>query len=221
MNALKCALVFTLALVCGQAAAFTPQLSQADIQEAVQAGTEMASRERGYHLQDWVLYGVEDPFLILPEQGEVEAVIVATPFELLRYQSFLHAFQGKAFTPEQAQELAAELEDTISFQVFVHAPAPGDEYRDFLSAFTMAAFTVAGDESLAPLSIETFGPAQDFYNLPDAAVQIRYLGYVTFRFDLGSLEESAGNFGNLTGTFTLTDSSGQDYSFEVDLSEYR
>jgi hypothetical protein len=221
MNALKCALLSSVALAFAWAAAFTPELSESDIQEAVEAGTQMVSQRSGYHLQDWVLYGIADPLSILPGQGEVEAVIVATPFELLRYQAFLVAFQDKTFTAEQADALAAELKDTVSFQVFVHAPAEGDQYRDFLSGFTKASFTASDGTDLTPVKIDTFGPAQDFYNIPGGTVQIRYLGYVIYRFDLSSLNEPAGNLANLTGTFSLTDTTGQAYSYDVDLSKYR
>lgn len=221
MKALKYALISSTALLLAWSAAFTPELSESDIQEAVTMGTQMVSQRSGYHLEDWVLFGVTDPLSILPEQGEIEAVIVATPFELVRYQSFLVTFQNKAFTTDQANTLAAQLKDTIAFQVFVHAPGVGDQYRDFLSDFTKASFTALNGEDLTPVKIDTFGPAQDFYNIPGSAVQIRYLGYVLYHFDLSSLNESAANLANLTGTFSLTDSAGQAHSYDVDLSKYR
>ena len=224
MNVLRirtCLIVLGVALVFNVAAAFDPQLSPAEVQRAVQAGAQMATPASGYKLQAWVLFEVKDPFIIHPQQGLVEAVITGTPFERLRYASYLAAFQGQTLKPAAAQKLAAQLDNTVTFIVFAHAPGGGDQYRDFLKGFRAASLSVNGSgETLKPVHTEIVGPAQDFYNVPGKAAEFRWLGNVAFRFDLKPLTSKNIALSKLGATFSFTDSAGQHYHFPVKLGNY-
>lgn len=214
----------TLLVALGLALLATPglaadlELSQDEVQEALQAGQELAAkRSSGYQVEDWVLYDVKDPFTIERGQGEVEAVIVGTPFERLRYRSYLEAYQGSDFGLEQARQAADELANTVTFVVFAHAPSAGEAEQDFLERFGEATLELSGT-SLSTGVTDTFGPAQDFYNVP-GGTEFRWLGTVSYRFDLSGL--AAKDAGSLSGTLSFSDSSGQRYSYDVDLSDYR
>lgn len=211
-----------IALLMSVAVAFDPQLSDDEVEAARQEGAQLAStRQSGYQLQDWVLYDVEDPFTISEGQGEVEAVTVGTPFERLRYRSYLENYQGNDFTSEDAQQVAEQLANTVTFVVYAHAPSAGVEQQDFLEEFGEATLQLSGGEQLTPSSVETFGPAQDFYSVEGGATEFRWLGTVSYRFDLSGLSNRAGGIGDLSGTLVFADSTGREYSFDVDLSNYR
>ena len=212
--------VLGVALFVNVAAAFDPHLPPSEVRRAVAAGERMATPSSGYKLQNWVLFDVKDPFTIGPNQGTVEAVVVGTPFERLRYASYLAAFQGTPLKPEEAQQQAADLDNTVSFIVFAHAPGTGDQYRSFLQGFRGASLNLegAGGQKLKLVHTEITGPAQDFYNVPGKAAEFRYLGNVAFKFGLGQV----GRKGALAkATFSFTDSTGQNYRFPVELGRYR
>ena len=213
-------LVLGVALFVNVAAAFDPHLPPGEVQRAVAAGKQMATPSSGYKVQNWVLFDVKDPFTIGPNQGTVEAVIVGTPFERLRYASYLAAFQGTPLKPKEAQQEAAALDNTVSFIVFAHAPGTGDQYRSFLESFHAARLNFGGanGQKLKPAQAKITGPAQDFYNVPGKAAEFRYLGNVAFKFDLGSLGRQAGM---AKATFSFTDSTGRNYRFPVELGQYR
>ena len=212
--------VLAVALFVNVAAAFDPHLPPSEVQRAVAAGKQMATPSSGYKVQDWVLFDVKDPFTIGPNQGTVEAVIVGTPFERLRYASYLAAFQGTPLKPKEAQQKAAALDDTVSFIVFAHAPGTGDQYRNFLQSFRAARLNVKGAKGpiLKSVHTEIVGPAQDFYNVPGKAAEFRYLGSVAFKFNLGQLGRKGAS---AKAAFSFTDSTGQTYHFPVTLGQYR
>lgn len=215
-----CLFVLGVALLVNVAAAFDPHLPPSEVQRAVAAGERMVTPSSGYKVQDWVLFDVKDPFTIGPNQGTVEAVVVGTPFERLRYASYLAAFQGTPLEPKEAQQKAAALDNTVSFIVFAHAPGTGDQYRSFLQGFRAARlnFEGTGGQRLEPTHTEITGPAQDFYNVPGKAAEFRYLGNVAFRFSLGQLGSKRAL---AKATFSFTDSTGQNYRFPVELGRYR
>ena len=219
MNAFRqlVTVLLSLSVLASVAFAFDAQLSQQEVQEAVQAGRQLVSPSSGYKVQDWVLYDVKDPYAIQPGQGDVEAVIVGTPFERLRYQSYLQAYQNKTFSADEAQQKATDLADTVTFVVFAHSQGASEQYRDFLDGFSGAQLQVSG-QTLQPAQVETFGPAQDFYNVAGKAAEFRFLGTANFRFDLSGFGD---NPGTLQGTFSFTAPSGKPYSFDVDLSNFR
>ena len=207
-------------MLLGAIVAFTPELSQEDVQAAVDSGNAMISPEHGYTVKDYVLFDVPDPLVITPDEGEVEAVVVGTPFERLQYASYLSHYQGPALTPEEAQQKADDLNNTVHFIAFAHAPSGEEKYRDFLSAFGPATLTTA-DTTLSATDVTTFGPAKDAYTIQGKQTEFLWLGYVDYTFDLAPLAAQGVDISALQGTLAFSDSSGRKYSFEVDLSKYR
>ena len=82
--------------ITSPAFAFDASLSHAQVSQAVQAGQhEAQSTKHGFTVKQYVLFGVKDPLSITPGEGEVDAVIVGTPREMLRYRSYLASFQNE------------------------------------------------------------------------------------------------------------------------------
>lgn len=189
------------------------QLTQEAIQEASTQGKDLVSQALGYELQDWVLWDDDDPFLLHPDEGQIEAVIVGTPFERLRYQSYLATYQDKQFDAEQQAE---KLVNRLSFVVFAHSEASAEENRNFLSQFTEVKLEL-DSLTLRPVDKSLLGPAQDFYTIPGQGAEFRFLGSISFHFDLTELD----NPGEGTGSFSFTAPSGQDYTYEFNLANYQ
>ena len=207
-------------LLLGATVAFTPVLSQKDVQAAVSSGKAMLSPKHGYVVKDYVLFDVSDPLVITPDEGEVEAVVVGTPFERLQYASYLSHYQGPGLTTAKAQQKAKALKNTVHFVAFAHAPSGEEKDRNFLSQFSPATLTTGGN-TLSAAHADTFGPAKDFYTVQGKQTEFLWLGYVDYTFDLASLAAQGVAVANLQGTLEFTDSSGRAYSFEVDLRNYR
>ncbi len=218
---LPVAMTFAAGLaLCAPAQAFQPKLSASDAQAAVAEGMKQAKdATHGYVVADYVLYDRKDPLRIEPGDNLVDAVIVGTPREQLLYQSYLTSFQGKTLSAEQTQKLTNEANGTLEFRVFAHANSSKPEDKDFLSQFSPAKLALKGGKTLTAENPDIFGPSQDFFIVNGNRHAFRWLGSVTYRFDLNDLAQSA-DFSGLSGTLTFTDSSGHDYSFDVDFSKY-
>ena len=212
--------ILSFVLLLGLITAFTPELSQKDIRAAVDSGNKMISPKHGYIVKDYVLFDVPDPLVITPDEGEVEAVIVGTPFERLQYSSYLTRYQGSDLTQAKAQQQARMLSNTVHFVAFAHAPSGEEKDRNFLAKFSKATLTTGGD-TLSAASVDTFGPAKDFYTVQGKQTEFLWLGYVDYTFNLAPLAAQGVNLSQLQGTLKFSDSSGKAYSFKVDLSNYR
>ena len=142
------------------------QREQAENRPGQQAGQhEAQSTKHGFTVKQYVLFGVKDPLSITPGEGEVDAVIVGTPREMLRYRSYLASFQNEPLSRKAADKIASELDGPIHFTVFAHAPSGKPKDQDFLKQFSNFRFTTAGGKALQPASRTTFGPARDFFNV--------------------------------------------------------
>ncbi len=210
-------LAIALLLTAARALAIDLQLGPDAIQEAADAGKQEVSRQHGYRAGAYVLWDDDDPLTIEPGEGQVEAVLVGTPFERLRYRSYLQNYQGKPFGPREARQAAQGLEDTVTFVVFAHAQGATQEDRDFLQQFSDATLAIEEGPTLAPAEVDTFGPSQDFYTVAGKAAEFRYLGSLSIRFDLSGVEGASAAM----GTFSFTTPHGEARSFEVDFSRYR
>ncbi len=201
--------------------AFSPTLSPDEVKQAVEQGKQMASdHSHGYQVKDWVLFDVKDPLRITPDEGQVEAVVVRTPFEFVRYRSYLNNWTGRGYTDQQAKELAAKSDDQLRLLVYGHSAESGPEGKDFLQKFTGAQLKLSDGTVIKPTGSDVFGPAQDFYNVEGQESAIRWLGYRAFVFDFGKLDFSPDRVASLKGTFSFTDPQGKDYSLDLDLAKY-
>ncbi len=208
--------VLTWTLVAAPALAFSPVLTPAETQAAIEQGRGAAAAHLGYDAAGYLLYSVPNTLLLAPGQGSVDAVIVGTPFERVTYASYLAAFQDSTASSDAVATAAAP--DTVDFVVFAHSADPKDQA--FLRRFRSASVTVAG-HVLPSASQTVFGPAEDFYTTSQGKRVPRWLGYGSFRFDLRTLATAGVDISRLKGTFGVIDPYGRHYSFAFDLSKYR
>jgi len=199
------------------ASGFEPVLRSVERQAAIDAGKSAALAHRGYSVASYTVYAVPDALAITPGEGAIDAVVVGTPFERVKYASYLAHFQGQAPSPKDVEEAATPNE--IEFVVFAHSSGKLDPA--FLSHFTSVSLSISGRTPLAPISRSTFGPTVDFYNVVGKGREERWLGYDTFAFDLRSLKVQGVDIARLGGTFAVIDPNGHKYSLPFDLSKYR
>ncbi len=197
-----------------RAAALTPVLSTNEITEAVAAGAALAKAGHGYPMSQYKLFAVKDTLSILPGQGALDAIVVATPYERLRYESYLNGYQHKAMS---AHDIAGNLKGhahSVEFIMFVHSA--DSEKRDFLGHIGAANVVLANGKTLGAPVYDRFGPTLDFYNVVGRGRELRWIGYVGARFAL-----TGADAGGMHGTLSFSDDEGKRYHFPFDLSRYR
>jgi hypothetical protein len=197
-------------------AAYQSRLTTADTKAAIAAGVALQSAHAGFEAQAYVAFAVRDALQISPGDGSIDAIVVATPFERLRYASYLAAFQGESLSAPAIRDAANP--DALDFVVFAHSSAAEDQ--DFLHRFGSVSFRIAG-VTLRPTSVSTFGPAEDFFNTPSGAREPRMLGYATFRFHVRSMQTKDANVASAKGALTIVDPYGRRYDLAIDLAKYR
>lgn len=195
----------------------TPVLSARDTAQARAQGIAAAQRRRGYDDRAYQLFAVPDTLRIARGQGLVDAILVGTPYERTRYACYFAAFQQETCSPGQAQTIARGLRDTVAFIVFVHSRSDKREERNFLGTYRDAAIE-AGGRRIAVMQTVPFGPALDNYTMEDKGVVMRWVGSVTFRFDVRSAGRA---LERLHGTLVFRDESGREQRYPFDLSRYR
>ncbi len=195
--------------------AFDATLTSAERQAAVRAGKAFALAHQGYPVSSYVIYSVPDALTIPPGGGSVDGVVVATPFERVRYASYLAFTQNSA--PGAVDIVRAAAADEVDFLIFAHSSANLD--RTFLAKFGEATLLSAHDVRLAPFTQTSFGPALDFYNVAGKGRQPRWVGYETIRFDLGPLRTRGIDASRFRGALNFVDPYGRAYSLKFDLSQ--
>lgn len=196
---------------------FEPVLSPIERQTALDEGKKIALAHNGYSVTGYTVYAVPDALAITPGEGAIDAVVVGTPFERVKYASYVAHFQSQEPLPSDVA--AATTSNEIDFVVFAHSS--GKQNQSFLSHFTAVSLDIPGRARLAPVSKSSFGPAIGFYNVVGKGREERWLGYDTYAFDLGPLKRQGVDIARLVGRFRVTDPYGRTYSFVFDLSKYR
>jgi hypothetical protein len=198
------------------ASAYRSTLTPADMKAAVAAGAGMAAKHAGYSAQEYIAFAVRDALVLEPGEGSIDAVVVGTPFERVRYAAYLSAFEGDA--PASSETSAAADPDYLDFIVFAHSSAKDDQ--DFLRRFGPVTLRIGG-LTLRPASMSTFGPAEDFFTVRGGARELRMLGYATFRFAVSGTAGSPRDIPRSTGKLVIVDPYGRRYDIEIDLAKYR
>ncbi|MEJ2665502.1 MAG: hypothetical protein P8Z81_00115 [Deinococcales bacterium] len=216
-----------LLALAGTALAFSPTLSSAQVTSAVKQGQSLVSPKHGYPWKHYLLKQFDGGIDLTKSQmnAEIDAIAVGTPYERVRYQSYIDTYQGSPLTTKDANALASRYASTVQFIVFAHSPAVGAKYQDFLTKFGHATLDIQGGGTLEAAKQGTFGPARDFYDVTSGKGSVPepkflWLGYVSYRFNLRPLAKQGTNVSNLKGTLTFTDSQGQKTSLTVDLGNY-
>jgi hypothetical protein len=74
--------------------AFTPALAQ----RAAREGAAMADARASYAVAPWVIYQSKNPLRATHGRAGVDAIVIETPYERVRYYGYLHRLQGDAIT---------------------------------------------------------------------------------------------------------------------------
>ncbi|HZZ64331.1 MAG TPA: hypothetical protein VFE17_02440 [Candidatus Baltobacteraceae bacterium] len=170
----------------------------------------MAHEHGAYAVAPWVLYQSADPLRAAHGQAGVDAVIVETPFERVRYEAFLDAIQGLTVTPGMVSSMARQARSSIGFLVYAHSRT--DEDHNFLQGFSPGVLILSTGARVPDDQIVRFGPSSDFYDVGTFREQ-RWVGSITYRFPLRSCDER--------GRFDFSDPYGHRYDLPFDLSRFR
>ena len=178
-------------MLCG--AGFT----DAAARQAAARGVGMVAHHLPYSVRPWLLYQSRDPLSAVHGRAGIDAVVVATPYERVRYHAYLDALQDIRVTPAMVEAMRRKARNSVGFLVYAHSRTSLD--RTFLAAFRPAPAT-------------HFGPALDFYDVGSFREQ-RWVGSVTYRFPVRNCSEQ--------GVLHFTDGEDARYRFAYDLSRYR
>ncbi len=173
----------------------------------------MADAREPYAMRPWVLWGSKDPLRAVHGRAGVDAVIVETPYERVRYEAYLQRLQGLPLGVAEIERFRREAEGHLGFVVFGHSRSGETDDRTFLARFTDAQFAL-GAALIPATQRTTFGPSLDLYDVGTFREE-RYTGSVTYRFAIAEPGCSG------RGTMTFRDADGRPYAFVVDLSHYR
>ena len=180
-----------LAMLCG--ASFTARAAQ----QAAFDGARLARAHAAYGVKPWVLYQSKDPLSAVHGKAGVDAVIVETPYERVRYDAFLQALQGLPVRPNDVARWRRHAQNEFGFLVYAHSRSETD--RRFLQRFV-------------PAPSVHFGPSLDFYDVGTFREQ-RWTGSLTYRFPARACDAR--------GTFAFAGPYGKRYRFAYDLGAYR
>ena len=237
----KCTLLVltALGLSLGPALAFQPVLSTEEVQKALKEGSAMNTPRNGYILSDYLLKEYNDGLSLKPGDGEVDAIIVATPYERVRYFGYLESIQRKPVTDAALNAVVDRYKNKLTFVVFTHSPYTVDQeveqwtkaygsgkitdeeghtrQRSYLDEYKEATLEVGGKTYTAKPSVD--GPYTDIFSIQGSRPQSRFLGLIHYSFDLSDLAVSGKVSG--TGRLSFKDSQGKTvYSETVDLGKY-
>jgi hypothetical protein len=231
----------SILLLWGLSLAFAVQLdlSPQDLQRAIREGMAMNTPTNGYLLKDYLLKEYNSGVSLKPGAGEVDAVVVATPYERVRYTSYLEALQQRPMTTAKARAVLGQYRGKVTFVIFAHSPYTVDaeveqflqaygstsiedakghtRQRSFLDNYKSATLEVGGKTYTARPSVD--GPYTDIFSIQGSRPESRYLGLISYSFDLGR-QATGGRLG-AKGILRFKDSLGKtEYVLDVDLSRY-
>lgn len=170
----------------------------------------MAQRRGSYSVAPWVLYQSADPLRAVHARAGIDAIIVETPYERVRYEAYLDRLQGDPVAPRAVAKMRSDAKSEVGFLVYAHSRSEDD--RSFLAAFHSAFITPQGGGRISELQTVRFGPSDDFYDVGTFREQ-RWVGSITYRFALTSCSQR--------GTLYFSDGYGRHYAFPFDLARYR
>ncbi|HET9029983.1 MAG TPA: hypothetical protein VFN49_07380, partial [Candidatus Aquilonibacter sp.] len=138
--------------------AFTPALAE----QAAREGAAMADAHDAYGVRPWLIYQSKDPLRAVHGKAGVDAIVIETPYERVRYYAYLHRLQGDSLSHALEMQLYEQARDRLGFVVYAHSKAATDQH--FLSHFSRALLTSpSGIARSGRRAI--FGPSSDFYDV--------------------------------------------------------
>lgn len=216
-----------------QVSAYEPVLENDEVKRAIQMGTEMVSPKSGYRVQDYLLHEYIKDVRLRPNDPEVNAITLSTPFEALRYNAYVAKYQRKELSPEEVKKVTAETAHTLTANVYAHSPftveeeleqflrayedeSQGDnaEQQSFMDFYSDATLQI-GDQTLtAEKAVD--GPYQDQFSPFSGTPEFRFLEVVRYTFDLSGVDTKGKQ-----GTLTFSDFSKRRYSDVIRFDRFK
>jgi hypothetical protein len=178
-------------MLCG--AGFTPAAAQ----QAASDGVRLVRDHEPYGVTPWLLFQSGDPMRAIRGRAGIDAVIVETPYERVRYQAYLQALQGFSVPAAMVQMWRRQAENEAGFIIYAHSRSQLD--RKFLQRFR-------------PHPAVIFGPSDDFFDVGTFREE-RWVGSLTYRFRVRRCTDA--------GAFSFTGPYGTHYRLPYDLRAYR
>jgi hypothetical protein len=161
-----------------------------------------------------VLWDRQDALRAARGRADLDAVIVETPYERVRYEAYLQRLQGLPLGAAQVARWTREARGRFGFIVYAHSRTGDDAERAFLDRFSQASVAYPGGAPLVSDQRAAFGPGPDFYDV-GAFRETRYTGSLTYRFPAPNGTCAP------RGTLRFRDGNGRAYAFPFDLRRYR
>lgn len=170
----------------------------------------MVRDHSAYSVSPWLLYQSADPLRAQHGRADIDAVIVETPYERVRYEAYLDALQGISVTPAAVRNMRAEAASRVGFLAYAHSRSELD--RKFLAEFRPAYILLPNGTRQNDSEVVRFGPSDDFYDVGTFREE-RWVGSIDYRFALVQCSER--------GRLRMTDAYGRAYDFKFDLGRHR
>ena len=122
--------VLLLALACasgGVASGMDAVLNPSQLRQAVHAGSSMVGPTNGYVADPYVLHEYTNGIRIDPTSPLVDALTIGTPYERVRYYSYLEAYQRKPVIQANARKVEQQNANRLTIIAFTHSPVSVDE----------------------------------------------------------------------------------------------
>ncbi len=161
-----------------------------------------------------MLWDRQDTLRAVRGRADLDAVIVETPYERVRYEAYLQMLQGLPFGAAQLARWTREAGGRFGFIVYAHSRSSDDAERSFLARYSPATVTYPNGTTLVANERAVFGPGPDFYDVGTFR-DTRFTGSLTYRFAAphGACEPQ--------GTLRFRDAYGRAYAFRFDLRRFR
>lgn len=204
-----------LGIVSGIAApVFAANLAPSTQEIAVAAATGKAQvkADGGYPLRDHLLYAVKDARGIDPADGEVDAIIVATPLERTRHAAYIAERTGRSLSPQAAYTSTELPTGYVSILVFAHGKDAEDD--SFPKRFGQASL-IFPDGIIDAVDTDRGEPSEAVYPLATVNRQ-RNVATITYRFNLSQWPDA----GRRSGRLVFIDGDGKRFDLPLDLSRF-
>jgi hypothetical protein len=195
-------------------AAIACVLSSADADHAAREGAVMAQAHEAYAVRPWLLWDRKNPFAADRGHAGLDAVVVETPYERVRYAAYLQRLQALPVTKDEIEQWRRDASRRIGFIVYAHSRSAADIEMTFLERFANATLTLRSGETMRASSRAIFGGRGGFYDVGTLREE-RYTGSLTYRFTI------ANERCRRSGILRFADGYGEGYWFAFDLARYR
>jgi len=187
-------------------------LSAASIQAAVTQGGQLArDTSAPYPLAPNAIYHTADTLRLDPRNGDVDAVVIGTPWERTRYQAYIAGIGEEKLTASQTHDRARLPDGSVAVLIYAHGAQPDDQ--DFMTKFSNVQLKLAG-KNLRPVEAGHSGTSEAQYPDTPGEIGVRFAGTITYIFKLSPSQLRA------SGTLSFTDPTGKAFSLPVMLGRY-